>query len=100
VVENRFCNLINFKYLYNKQDEAIGSVIDRVEEVSKKKAVSMSQIAVAWLLSKPEVSAPIIGTTKLENLRDVVEGIHVKLSDEEVRYLEEPYVPQKINGHS
>jgi len=80
------------------QSEAAHAIIDRVEEIARKRDVSMGQIAIAWILSKPGVKAPIIRFTKEENLRDVVEGMHVTLADEEIRYLDEPYVPQTI-GH-
>ncbi|KAJ7232881.1 hypothetical protein C8J57DRAFT_1532739 [Mycena rebaudengoi] len=50
----------------------------------------MSQISVAWLLSKETVSAPIVGTTSLANLAKAVAAVHIKLTDEEVKYLEEP----------
>ena len=76
----------------------------------------MAQVAVAWSLSKEGVTAPIIGTTSMKNLQDIIglslskvlgallipvaEGVHVKLSEEEIKYLEEPYQPQAIIGHS
>jgi len=73
--------------------------VDRVEEISKKRGIGMSQVAVAWVLSRPGVTAPIVGTTKLENLYEIVEGVYVKLTEEEIKYLQEPYVPQAIVGH-
>ncbi|EIW83754.1 Aldo keto reductase [Coniophora puteana RWD-64-598 SS2] len=81
------------------QSEAFEKIVDRAEEISKKRGISMSQVAVAWVLSRPGVTAPIVGTTKLENLYEIVEGVHVKLTEEEINYLEEPYVPQAIVGH-
>ncbi|KAF8139289.1 hypothetical protein K438DRAFT_1996148 [Mycena galopus ATCC 62051] len=59
----------------------------------------MAQVAVAWVLSKDGVSAPIIGTTSLDNLADVAGAIHVKLTDEEIKSLEEPYQPMAIFGY-
>ncbi|KDQ64777.1 hypothetical protein JAAARDRAFT_202062 [Jaapia argillacea MUCL 33604] len=90
------------QYLNNNYsiEGATGEIISRVEEISKKKGVSMAQVAIAWLLSKDGVSAPIVGTTRLDNLRDIVGAIHVSLTNEEVLYLEDAYVPQAINGHS
>ncbi|EIW74611.1 Aldo keto reductase [Coniophora puteana RWD-64-598 SS2] len=82
------------------RSEAYQTIVDRVEEVAKKRGVSMSQVAIAWTLAKPGVTAPIVGTTKLENLYEIIEGAHLKLTEEEVKYLEEPYVPQAIVGHS
>lgn len=77
---------------------ALKAIIDRVEELSKKKGVSMAQIAIAWELSKDVVAAPVVGTTSLENLKDLLEGVHLKLTDDEIKYLEEPYVPVKTMG--
>jgi aryl-alcohol dehydrogenase-like predicted oxidoreductase len=74
-------------------------IINRVEEVAQKKGISMAQVAVAWCLSKEGITAPIVGTTSLDNLRDIVGGIDVQLTNEEIAYLEEPYAPQAITGH-
>jgi len=76
------------------------NIIDRVEEIAKKKNIKMAQLALAWVLNRDGVSAPIVGTTTLENLYELIEAIDIKLSDEEMRYLEEPYVPRDIVGHS
>lgn len=73
--------------------------IGRVEEIAKKKGVSMAQIAVAWILSKDPVAAPVVGPTSIKSLLDLVEGVHVKLTDEEIKYLEEAYKSQSIIGH-
>ena len=58
-----------------------------------------SQIALAWLLQKEPVTAPIIGATKISHLDEAVGALAVKLTPEEVAYLEEPYVPHRIVGH-
>ncbi|KAI0328021.1 Aldo/keto reductase [Cubamyces sp. BRFM 1775] len=78
---------------------SLSAVVGRVEELSKKKGVSMAQISTAWVLSKPGVTAPIIGTTSLKNLEDILGALEVKLTDEEIKYLEEPYQPASIIGH-
>ncbi|KAI0078628.1 Aldo keto reductase [Panus rudis PR-1116 ss-1] len=75
------------------------AIINRVEELSKKKGVSMAQISIAWILSKEGVTAPIVGTTNLSNLEDIIKGVHVTLTEEELKYLEEPYQAQSIQGH-
>ncbi|TFY76831.1 hypothetical protein EWM64_g7179 [Hericium alpestre] len=75
------------------------AIVDRVEEIAKKKGVSMAQVSLAWILNKDVVSAPIIGTTSLEKLHDLVGALDVKLSEEEVKYLEEPYAPRSVFGH-
>ncbi|KAH9921030.1 aryl-alcohol dehydrogenase [Fomitopsis serialis] len=75
------------------------AIVNRVEELAKKKGVSMAQISIAWSLSKDVVSAPIVGTTSLKHLEDMVGAVNVELTPEEIKYLEEPYVPVPINGH-
>ncbi|KAF8725198.1 aldo kereductase, partial [Rhizoctonia solani] len=87
------------KYL-DKTKEANNKIISRVEEVAKSKGISMAQVAIAWSLSKDGMTAPIIGTTNLQNLEDIVGSIHVKLTEEEIKQLEEPYIPQAIVGHT
>ncbi|KAJ7152363.1 NADP-dependent oxidoreductase domain-containing protein [Mycena filopes] len=81
------------------KSEASKSIVNRVEEVAKKHGISMAQTAIAWVLSKDGVSAPIIGTTSLANLADIIGAIDVKLTEEEIKYLEEPYQPLAIFGH-
>ncbi|KAF4611738.1 hypothetical protein D9613_003720 [Agrocybe pediades] len=77
----------------------ITDIVNRVEEVAKKRGISMAQVAIAWIISKEGVTAPIVGTTSLKNLEDIIKGLEVKLTEEEVKYLEEPYTPQAILGH-
>ena len=69
----------------------------RVEEMAKKKGVPMAQIAIAWILAKG-AAAPIIGTTSLKNLEEAVGGVKVKLTPEEIKELEAPYVPRTVVG--
>ncbi|KAJ7703779.1 NADP-dependent oxidoreductase domain-containing protein [Mycena olivaceomarginata] len=71
----------------------------QVEEIAKKRGISMAQLAVAWALCNDTVSAPIVGTTSLTNLTDIIGAVNVKLTEEERKYLEEPYEPQAIFGH-
>jgi len=73
-------------------------VADRVQEVAREKGVSRAQVALAWLLGRPGVTAPIVGATKLRHLDDAVASLDVTLSDEERRRLEEPYVPHAVAG--
>ncbi|QRW12193.1 aldo/keto reductase family protein [Ceratobasidium sp. AG-Ba] len=84
---------------YSKAHEGNNEIVRRVEAVAKKKGASMAQVALAWCMSKDPVAAPIVGTTSLKNLEDLVAAIDVKLTEEEVGYLEEPYAPQSILGH-
>ncbi|KAG8976524.1 hypothetical protein FRB90_009143 [Tulasnella sp. 427] len=71
----------------------------RVAEIAKKREISMAQVALAWSLAKPFVSAPIVGTTSLDKLKDLVEGVHVKLTEEEVKSIDELYRPRAVSGH-
>ncbi|EKM75587.1 hypothetical protein AGABI1DRAFT_132125 [Agaricus bisporus var. burnettii JB137-S8] len=75
-------------------------IVNRVEEVAKKRGISMAQVAVAWTLSKEVVSAPIVGTTSIKNLEDIIAGANVVLTPDEIKYLEEPYKPQSTIGHA
>lgn len=75
-------------------------VIARVEEIAKKKGISMAQVATAWVMHKEGVSAPIVGTTSLDNLMDILGAINVQLSEEEIKYLEELYSPMAVLGHN
>ena len=73
-------------------------VIQRVKELSEKRNVSMAQIALAWILSKPLVASPVIGCTKISQLEDLCQTFKVNLNEEEIKFLEELYVPHKIVG--
>ncbi|TFY76633.1 hypothetical protein EWM64_g7378 [Hericium alpestre] len=75
------------------------AVIDRVEELAKKKGVSMAQLSLAWMLHKDVVSAPIIGTTSIAKLHDLIGALDVKLSEEEIKYLDEAYQARSVLGH-
>ncbi|KAG0693699.1 aryl-alcohol dehydrogenase [Suillus ampliporus] len=79
---------------------AYETTINRVEELAKKKGITMAQVAIAWILTKDGVSAPIVGTTSLEKLKDIIAGLDVKLTVEEIKYLEEEYKPTAVIGHS
>ncbi len=74
-------------------------IVHRVVELAQKRSVKPTQIALAWLLHQPGVTAPIIGASKIEHLKEAVEAVDLKLSDEERKYLEEPYTPHTILGH-
>ncbi|MBF4600620.1 aldo/keto reductase [Frigoribacterium sp. VKM Ac-1396] len=71
-----------------------GPIVDAVEQVAGEHGVSMAQVAVAWVLRNPVVSAPIVGATKPHHLADAVAALDVELTDDDVRRLEEPYRPQ------
>jgi aryl-alcohol dehydrogenase (NADP+) len=86
--------------LYSKTVDNDFEIIDRVKELAAKKNVKPAQIALAWLMHKPNVAAPIVGATKMEHLEDAVEAVHITLTPEEMKYLEELYRPHAISGHS
>ena len=73
-------------------------VVDRITELAKKRGIPNAQIALAWMLHKPGVSSPIIGATKPHHIEDAIKAVEVKLTDEEVKYLEEPYLPHPVLG--
>jgi len=75
-------------------------VNERVEELAEQKDLKMAQVALAWLLHKHWVDAPIVGTTSVEHLEDAVEALDVSLTDSEIEYLEEPYGPVGVEGHA
>jgi 1-deoxyxylulose-5-phosphate synthase len=87
------------KSKYDKTAETDRRVVERVAELATKHAVPRVHIALAWLLQKKPVTAPIIGATKIKHLEDAVGALSVTLTGEEVAYLEEPYVPHSIVGH-
>ncbi len=81
------------------QDEDF-AVADRLGEVARARGLPNMQVAMAWLLSKPEVTAPIVGVSKLHHLDDAIAALSVKLSEDEIKKLEEPYKPHRVLGHS
>ncbi|HWA93093.1 MAG TPA: aldo/keto reductase [Terracidiphilus sp.] len=88
------------KQMYAQTADADHGVVDRVGEVAEKRGVPRAQVALAWLLAKPGVTAPIVGATKPHHLQDAVDALKVKLTDEELKLLEEPYVPHPVLGFS
>lgn len=75
-------------------------IVERLAQIAADRGVSRVEIALAWLLQKEPVVAPIIGATKLEHLDRPVDAVAVRLTDDEVAFLEKPYVPHLIVGHS
>ncbi|MFX1281717.1 MAG: aldo/keto reductase [Promethearchaeota archaeon] len=76
------------------------NVVEVVMELAKEKDVSPAQIALAWMFSKDYVTSPILGVTKVEHVEQAVEALDIKLSDDEIKKLEEAYVPHRIIGHT
>jgi len=84
---------------YSK-NEGTEKIINAVESIAKAKGISMAQLSLAWIMSQEGVSAPIVGTTSLENLRDLLGAVDVKLTEDEKRELEAPYLSQAVYGHN
>ncbi|BAY49727.1 aldo/keto reductase [Scytonema sp. HK-05] len=80
-------------------DEGDFEIVDRVVDLAKGRGVSPAQIALAWLLHQPGVTAPIIGASKLQHLEDAIAALDIKLDDKERAHLEEPYKPHPVLGH-
>ncbi|CAN2247985.1 hypothetical protein STZ1_10419 [Bacillus subtilis] len=87
------------KSKYDATADADRLVVERLAAIAEKHGVSRTHIALAWLLQKEPVTAPIIGATKMSHLEDAVRALSVKLTSEDIALLEEPYVPHPIVGH-
>ena len=87
------------KSKYDAAAENDRPVVERVKELAQKHSIPRTHIALAWLLQKEPVTAPIIGATKISHLEEAIGALAVKLTQEEIAYLEEPYVPHRIVGH-
>ena len=75
------------------------AVVERVDEIAGERGVASAQVALAWLLHKPGVTAPIVGATRVEHLEDAIAAEQLSLDADEIARLEEPYVPHAISGH-
>jgi len=76
----------------------LATVNARVAEIAKTHNVSMAQVAIAWSLSKPYISAPVVGTTSVEKLEDLIGGVHLKLTKEEIECIDKPYEARPVAG--
>jgi len=83
-------------YGYTDADFA---VVDAVAAVAERRGVPSAQVALAWLLHRPGVTAPIVGATKLGHLEDAIAAEQLELSEDEIKLVEEPYVPHAVSGH-
>ncbi|MBK8822386.1 MAG: aldo/keto reductase [Anaerolineales bacterium] len=84
--------------LYFRDEDFV--IAERAAEVAKSHNATASQVALAWVLSKPHIAAPIIGSSKIGHLDQAIAALEIKLSDEEIKRLEESYLPHPILGHS
>jgi len=86
------------KRLYTRDEDFM--IANRVSEVAQARGIPAAQVALAWMLSKPAITAPIIGATKMQHLEDAVAAVSVSLTAEEIQRLEELYQPHPILGYS
>jgi len=84
---------------YDK-NEGTEQIINAVERIAKAKGISMAQLSLAWIMNQEGVTAPIVGATSLENLHDLLGAVDIKLTEEEKKELEAPYLPQVAFGHT
>jgi aryl-alcohol dehydrogenase-like predicted oxidoreductase len=84
--------------MYYRDDDF--AVVDRVEELAERHGVQPAQIALAWMLHRPGITAPIIGASKIPHLEQAVAALDIELSEEDMALLEEPYSPHPILGHA
>jgi aryl-alcohol dehydrogenase-like predicted oxidoreductase len=89
----------NIVRMFGKADQN-EDIVQRVREIAEKREISCSQVALAWILSKPCVTAPIVGISKRAYLEDAVAAVKVKLTQEEIKHLEEAYTPRRVSGHN
>lgn len=83
-----------FKYDATQEQDAV--IIGRVAEIAAKHGVSMTEVSLAWLLTR--VTAPVVGATKIHHIEGAASAVDLKLTPEEIAYLEEPYVPHALAG--
>jgi aryl-alcohol dehydrogenase-like predicted oxidoreductase len=86
------------RQMYDQEADFV--IVDRVTEIAKKRGASNAQVALAWMLQKPGITAPIIGATKAHHLEDAVKALNLHLTSEELNALEEPYAPHPVLGMS
>ena len=88
------------KSMYDADEDADQGIVQTVAEVAEARGVAMAQVALAWLLHKPGITAPIVGASKLQHVEDALAAAALDLSDEEVALLEAPYRPHRQRGFS
>ena len=86
------------KSMYSQTEELDHTVVDRVGRISEQRGASRAQVALAWMLSKPAITSPIVGATKPHHLSDAAAALSLRLTPEEIASLEEPYTPHPVLG--
>ena len=84
--------------IYTNTSDADRAIVDKVAAIAARRGVSMAQVALAWVLQKSEVTAPIVGATRPEHLKDAIASLELKLTTAEVAELEAPYIPHPVAG--
>jgi len=86
------------KKLYGATEDPDRKIVEAVTAIAQKRGIPPAQVGLAWLLQKPSVTAPIVGATKMHHLEDAAAAVEVNLAEDEVRQLEDPYVPHAVAG--
>jgi len=84
--------------MYYREDDF--AVLDRVVELANHRGCKPAQIALAWMLHKPGITSPIIGASKMPHLDEALTAMDIKLTEDDMKFLEEPYQPHPVLGHS
>jgi aryl-alcohol dehydrogenase-like predicted oxidoreductase len=82
------------------RDESDDVIVERVDDIARKRGVANAQVALAWVLAQPGVTAPIVGATRMSHIEDAVGALDIALDEEETKALTEPYRPHPVIGHS
>jgi aryl-alcohol dehydrogenase-like predicted oxidoreductase len=86
--------------MYARTEDADRAVVDRLTRIAERRGIPQAQVALAWMLAKPEITAPIVGASKPHHLEDAVAAVSLRLDPEEILDLEQPYVPHPVLGFS
>jgi len=86
--------------MYARTEDADRAVVDRLTRIAERRGIPQAQVALAWMLTKPEITAPIVGASKPHHLEDAVAAVSLRLDPEEILDLEQPYVPHPVLGFS
>jgi len=86
--------------MYARTEDADRAVVDRLTRIAARRGIHQAQVALAWMLTKPEITAPIVGASKPHHLEDAVAAVSLRLDPEEILDLEQPYVPHPVLGFS
>lgn len=80
-------------------EPALVKINGEVERIAKARRLSMAQVALAWVMAQPGITAPLVASTKISSLEELVQATHIKLTEEEIEAISSPYVPRTIEGN-